>query len=102
MIYWKRKVKKIYIVYFLFCFFLKVELMPVYIYTCTQLNPGIIYHTYTSTSTKIMVNLTCLCLYFIQQACTNILFFSDHENGVRSDSPPTQTLKSSFRPIHDR
>ncbi|TMS10693.1 Iroquois-class homeodomain protein IRX-1, partial [Larimichthys crocea] len=26
----------------------------------------------------------------------------DHENGVRSDSPPTQTLKSSFRPIHDR
>ncbi|XP_073342021.1 iroquois-class homeodomain protein IRX-1a [Pagrus major] len=25
----------------------------------------------------------------------------DHENGVRSDSPPTQTLKSSFRPIHD-
>uniref|UniRef100_A0A3Q0S520 Iroquois homeobox 1a n=1 Tax=Amphilophus citrinellus TaxID=61819 RepID=A0A3Q0S520_AMPCI len=26
----------------------------------------------------------------------------NHENGVRSDSPPTQTLKSSFRPIHDR
>ncbi|XP_029360378.1 iroquois-class homeodomain protein irx-1-like isoform X2 [Echeneis naucrates] len=25
----------------------------------------------------------------------------DHENGVRSDSPPTQTMKSSFRPIHD-
>ncbi|XP_075868909.1 iroquois-class homeodomain protein IRX-1a [Nelusetta ayraudi] len=26
----------------------------------------------------------------------------EHENGVRSDSPPTPTLKSSFRPIHDR
>ncbi|XP_074510323.1 iroquois-class homeodomain protein IRX-1a [Sebastes fasciatus] len=26
----------------------------------------------------------------------------DHENGGRSDSPPTQILKSSFRPIHDR
>ncbi|XP_013858888.1 iroquois-class homeodomain protein IRX-1a [Austrofundulus limnaeus] len=26
----------------------------------------------------------------------------EHENGVRPDSPPTQTLKSSFRPIHDR
>ncbi|CAG6015858.1 unnamed protein product [Menidia menidia] len=26
----------------------------------------------------------------------------EHENGVRSDSPPTQILKSSFRPIHDR
>ncbi|XP_075937537.1 iroquois-class homeodomain protein IRX-1a [Anarhichas minor] len=25
----------------------------------------------------------------------------EHENGVRSDSPPTQILKSSFRPIHD-
>ncbi|KAF0045187.1 hypothetical protein F2P81_001716 [Scophthalmus maximus] len=25
----------------------------------------------------------------------------DHENGVRSDSPPTPTLKSSFRPLHD-
>uniref|UniRef100_A0A3Q4H6F1 Iroquois homeobox 1a n=1 Tax=Neolamprologus brichardi TaxID=32507 RepID=A0A3Q4H6F1_NEOBR len=32
----------------------------------------------------------------------NTVFPSDHENGVRSDSPPTQTLKSSFRPIHDR
>ncbi|KAM9782843.1 iroquois-class homeodomain protein IRX-1a [Neosynchiropus ocellatus] len=27
---------------------------------------------------------------------------TDHENGVRSVSPPTQILKSSFRPIHDR
>ncbi|XP_034031148.1 iroquois-class homeodomain protein IRX-1a [Thalassophryne amazonica] len=26
----------------------------------------------------------------------------DHENGVRSDSPPSQPLKSSFRPLHDR
>uniref|UniRef100_G3NTN1 Iroquois homeobox 1a n=1 Tax=Gasterosteus aculeatus TaxID=69293 RepID=G3NTN1_GASAC len=26
----------------------------------------------------------------------------EHENGGRSDSPPTQILKSSFRPIHDR
>uniref|UniRef100_H2T1F2 Iroquois homeobox 1a n=1 Tax=Takifugu rubripes TaxID=31033 RepID=H2T1F2_TAKRU len=26
----------------------------------------------------------------------------EHENGVRSDSPPSQTLKSPFRPIHDR
>ncbi|XP_068425989.1 iroquois-class homeodomain protein IRX-1a [Clinocottus analis] len=26
----------------------------------------------------------------------------EHEHGVRSDSPPTQILKSSFRPIHDR
>ncbi|KAF6725433.1 Iroquois-class homeodomain protein irx-1 [Oryzias melastigma] len=26
----------------------------------------------------------------------------ERENGVRSDSPPTQTLKSSFRPILDR
>eukprot|EP00066_Takifugu_rubripes_P003466 XP_003966037.1 PREDICTED: iroquois-class homeodomain protein irx-1-like [Takifugu rubripes] len=25
----------------------------------------------------------------------------EHENGVRSDSPPSQTLKSPFRPIHD-
>ncbi|XP_060937757.1 iroquois-class homeodomain protein IRX-1a [Limanda limanda] len=25
----------------------------------------------------------------------------EHENGVRSVSPPTQILKSSFRPIHD-
>ncbi|XP_037533010.1 iroquois-class homeodomain protein IRX-1a [Nematolebias whitei] len=26
----------------------------------------------------------------------------EHEDGVRADSPPTHTLKSSFRPIHDR
>ncbi|KAF3840019.1 hypothetical protein F7725_018736 [Dissostichus mawsoni] len=26
----------------------------------------------------------------------------EHENGARSVSPPTQILKSSFRPIHDR
>ncbi|XP_030012852.1 iroquois-class homeodomain protein IRX-1a [Sphaeramia orbicularis] len=26
----------------------------------------------------------------------------DHENVVRSDSPPAQPLKSSFRPLHDR
>ncbi|KAM9310815.1 iroquois-class homeodomain protein IRX-1a [Pholidichthys leucotaenia] len=26
----------------------------------------------------------------------------DHDSSVRSDSPPTQTLKSSFRPLHDR
>uniref|UniRef100_A0A1A8N0P8 Iroquois homeobox protein 1, a n=2 Tax=Nothobranchius pienaari TaxID=704102 RepID=A0A1A8N0P8_9TELE len=26
----------------------------------------------------------------------------EHENGVRPDSPPSQTLKPSFRPLHDR
>ncbi|XP_077383121.1 iroquois-class homeodomain protein IRX-1a [Festucalex cinctus] len=26
----------------------------------------------------------------------------EHENGVRCDSPPTPTLKPSFRPLHDR
>nr|XP_057909274.1 iroquois-class homeodomain protein IRX-1a [Doryrhamphus excisus] len=26
----------------------------------------------------------------------------EHENGLRSDSPPTPTLKPSFRPLHDR
>ncbi|XP_061772177.1 iroquois-class homeodomain protein IRX-1a [Nerophis ophidion] len=26
----------------------------------------------------------------------------EHENGLRSESPPTPTLKPSFRPIHDR
>ena len=28
--------------------------------------------------------------------------FLDHENDVRTESPSTQPLKSSFRPIHDR
>lgn len=43
-----------------------------------------------------------LCFFSVCDLNSDLFRFSERENGVRSDSPPTQTPKSSFRPILDR
>lgn len=57
---------------------------------------------YKENTGTVISQITSVFLFFINFSYFRFLYFLDHENGVRSDSPPTQTLKSSFRPIHDR